>query len=131
MFSRNHEEYTPVASNAPETEETTDTETSEEVVEDEEEPTEEANSSDVDTTALVNNGCIACHSANSVGMEGGNAGPDLSLAYSQTEDKHGKPLDEFLQEPTSAVMSTVIEDNPLTEEQIQAIVDTLEEADDQ
>lgn len=96
-----------------------------------EETAEEANTSDVDTSALVNNGCVACHSVSALGMDGGNAGPDLSLAYSQTEDKHGKPLDEFLQEPTSAVMSTVIEGNPLSDEQIQAIVDTLEEADEQ
>lgn len=73
-------------------------------------------------------GCIACHSIEKLGVKGGTTGPDLSQAYVNVEGKHGKPINEFLKAPTSAVMSTVICGNPLTDEEITKIVDALKVA---
>lgn len=73
-------------------------------------------------------GCLSCHSVSSLDLEGGATGPDLSNAFSGIEAKHGKPLNEFLKEPTSAVMSGVISGSPLTDEEIQQVVEALQEA---
>ncbi len=70
-------------------------------------------------------GCIACHSIENLGVKGGVTGPDLSKAYVNVEGKHGKPINEFLKQPTSAVMSTVIGGNPLTDDEINKIVESL------
>ena len=70
-------------------------------------------------------GCIACHSIENLGLQGGATGPDLSHAYENVEGKHGKPINEFLKEPTSAVMSSVIGGNPLTDDEINKIVESL------
>ncbi|MFO1442129.1 cytochrome C [Bacillus sp. Bva_UNVM-123] len=84
-----------------------------------------------DTTAVAEDnifqtkGCLGCHAVSKLNLQGGVTGPDLSDAYKNVEGKHGKPLDEFLKEPTSAVMSSVIGGNPLTDEEIQQIVDSL------
>lgn len=74
---------------------------------------------------LQQKGCIACHSVSALNIEGGATGPDLSGAYENVEGKHGKTLDEFLKEPTSAVMSGVIGGNPLTEEERAKVVEAL------
>ncbi|MDQ0339073.1 cytochrome c2 [Caldalkalibacillus uzonensis] len=73
-------------------------------------------------------GCLNCHAVSSLGIQGGTAGPDLSDAYYVVEGKHGKKLEEYLQAPSSAVMSGVIESNPLTDEDIEALVSLLKEA---
>lgn len=75
-----------------------------------------------------NKGCIACHAISGLGIKGGATGPDLSNAYGQVEGKHGKPLKDFLKEPTSAVMSGVIGGSPLTDEEINKIVEALKQA---
>lgn len=119
------------ASNDTDTEETNttqETDDNEEVVEEESE-TEEASTSDGDN-ALVRNNCTACHAVSSLNIDGANTGPDLSNAFSSVEGKHGKPIEEFLVEPTSAVMSTVIADSPLSDEELEAVVNALEEADE-
>ncbi|QHS24172.1 cytochrome C [Virgibacillus sp. MSP4-1] len=77
---------------------------------------------------LNRNNCLSCHAVESLGAQGGTTGPDLSNAYNEVENKHGKPLNEFLQEPTSAVMSTVIGDNPLPDKEREAIIETLKKA---
>ncbi|MGM0901462.1 MAG: c-type cytochrome [Bacillota bacterium] len=77
---------------------------------------------------LNTKGCLSCHSVSSLDLEGGATGPDLSQAFTGVEGKHGKPLNEFLKEPTSAVMSSVISGSPLTDEEIQQLVDALQEA---
>ncbi|MDQ0215628.1 cytochrome c551/c552 [Oikeobacillus pervagus] len=73
-------------------------------------------------------GCISCHSVSALNIQGGATGPDLSKAYDNVEGKHGKPIKEFLKVPTSAVMSGVIEGNPLTDEEIEKIVEALKKA---
>lgn len=77
---------------------------------------------------LQSKGCIGCHAVEGAGLQGGATGPDLSQAFNNVEGKHGKPLDEFLKEPTSAVMSTVIAGSPLTDEEISKIVEELKKA---
>lgn len=90
-------------------------------------PAEETAS--VETDNILNSkGCLGCHAVDSLGLKGGATGPDLSKAFENVEGKHGKPIDEFLKEPTSAVMSGVIGSNPLTDEERQQVVDMLKQA---
>jgi cytochrome c551/c552 len=104
--------------------ETTDTKTT----------TEESNNPE-DTEAVAaedslfsTKGCLGCHSVEGLNLKGGATGPDLSQAYNNVEGKHGKPIDQFLKEPTSAVMSGVIGGNPLSDDEITQIVDLLKQA---
>ncbi|MTW87593.1 cytochrome C [Virgibacillus dakarensis] len=77
---------------------------------------------------LSSNNCLSCHAVESLGAKGGTTGPDLSKAYEEVKAKRGKSLEDFLQEPTSAVMSTVIGDNPLKDEEREKIVEALKKA---
>lgn len=74
---------------------------------------------------LVERGCVSCHSTSALNIEGGATGPDLSQSYLNVEQKHGVPIDEFLKNPTSAVMSSVISSDPLTDEELEAVVEAL------
>lgn len=98
----------------------------------EEETAKEDSSEEVavpaEAEALQANNCLSCHAVESLGAEGGASGPDLSDAYKNVKGKHGKELDEFLQEPTSQVMSGVIEGNPLSDEEREQIVEALKKA---
>lgn len=78
--------------------------------------------------ALGRYGCLTCHSVDSMNIKSGNIGPDLSPTFAEIKGKHGKELDEFLREPTSAVMSTVLADDPLEEDEIEQIVEALKKA---
>ena len=91
-----------------------------------EQPAAETVSSD--DNILKSKGCLGCHSVSALNLKGGATGPDLSKAFENVEGKHGKPINEFLKEPTSAVMSGVIGGNPLSEEEISEVVKLLEEA---
>ncbi|KYD32031.1 c-type cytochrome [Parageobacillus toebii] len=77
---------------------------------------------------LKQKGCLSCHSVSKLNLQGGTTGPDLSNAYKEVEGKHGKPIEEFLKAPTSAVMSGVIKSNPLTDEERAAIIQVLKTA---
>ncbi|WP_209124024.1 c-type cytochrome [Alkalihalobacillus sp. BA299] len=77
---------------------------------------------------LNNFGCLSCHAVSGLDLEGGTTGPDLSNAYLNVEGKHGKPLEEYLKEPTSAVMSGVIGSNPMSDEEIDAVISLLKAA---
>jgi cytochrome c551/c552 len=81
-----------------------------------------------DDNLLSTKGCLACHSVEGLNLTGGATGPDLSQAFNNVEGKHGKPIDQFLKEPTSAVMSSVISGNPLTDDEITQLVDLLKDA---
>lgn len=78
--------------------------------------------------ALSRNGCLSCHSVESLDVQGESIGPDLSIAYSGVKGKHGKELDEFLQDPTSAVMATIIADDPLDDDERDEIIKALKKA---
>lgn len=83
----------------------------------------------VDEANILNSkGCLGCHAVDSLGLEGGATGPDLSKAFTDVEGKHGKPIEEFLKEPTSAVMSSVIGGSPLTDEERTQVLDMLKQA---
>lgn len=111
---------------ADDTGDQTESSSQEEIEEDMERPQEEEGEAvPSEAEPLANNNCLSCHAVENLGAPGGTTGPDLSNAYMDTEGKHGKPLDEFLQEPTSAVMSTVIADNPLSDEEREKIVEAL------
>lgn len=73
-------------------------------------------------------GCIQCHSVGSLNIKGGQVGPDLSQAFTTVESKHGKPIEEFLKQPTSAVMSGVLGKDPLTDDQRGQVLDLLKKA---
>jgi len=92
------------------------------------EPAAEQTASGGEENILQTKGCLGCHSVESLNLKGGATGPDLSQAFNNVEGKHGKPVAEFLKEPTSAVMSGVIGGNPLTDEEISSVVKVLEEA---
>lgn len=77
---------------------------------------------------LNKKGCLGCHSVESLNITGGAVGPDLSQAYANVEGKHGKPIEEFLKAPTSAVMSGVIGKNPLSDEERKQVLDLLKQA---
>lgn len=83
----------------------------------------------VDSDNILNSkGCLGCHAVDKLGLDGGATGPDLSKAFTEVEGKHGKSLDEFLKEPTSAVMSSVIGGSPLTDEERAQVLDMLKQA---
>lgn len=88
-------------------------------------PAPEATAVSAEAEIFQQKGCIACHSIENLGVKGGATGPDLSQAYVNVEGKHGKPINEFLKQPTSAVMSSVIGGNPLTDDEINKIVESL------
>lgn len=94
------------------------------------EPTE-GDSVPSEAEPIANNNCLSCHAVEALAAPGGTTGPDLSNAYNDVPNKHGKSLDEFLQEPTSAVMTSVIEGNPLPEEERKKIVEALKKAAEQ
>jgi cytochrome c551/c552 len=77
---------------------------------------------------LAKRGCLGCHSVGSLDLKGGQVGPDLSQAFTTVEGKHGKPIQEFLKQPTSAVMSGVLGDKPLTDDERNQVLDLLKKA---
>ncbi|MCM3567126.1 cytochrome C [Neobacillus mesonae] len=81
-----------------------------------------------DDNILNKRGCLGCHAVESLNLKGGAVGPDLSKAFINVEGKHGKPIEEFLKQPTSAVMSGVIGKNPLTDDERKQVLDVLKEA---
>ncbi|MGO4888461.1 c-type cytochrome [Anaerobacillus sp. MEB173] len=93
------------------------------------EPTEvatEGESIPEEARAIRDFGCLQCHRVSTVGMGEAMTGPDLSDAFNVVEGKHGKSIEEYLKEPTTAVMSSVMDTVTLSDEQIQAIVDALQ-----
>lgn len=95
------------------------------------EATEATATASGEESILQSKGCIGCHAVEGLDLQGGATGPDLSQAFNNVEGKHGKPLNEFLKEPTSAVMSTVIAGSPLTDDEITQIVAELKKASEQ
>ncbi len=94
-----------------------------------EEKQKEPETASADEANILNSkGCLGCHAVDKLGLKGGATGPDLSKAFTEVEGKHGKPIDEFLKEPTSAVMSSVIGGSPLTDEERTQVLDMLKQA---
>ncbi|GHH97995.1 cytochrome C [Neobacillus kokaensis] len=115
------------ASNEPQTAQADNSQTSaakEESTDTKETKTVSAN----DDNILNKRGCLGCHAVETLNLKGGATGPDLSKAFINVEGKHGKPIEEFLKEPTSAVMSGVIGGNPLTDEERKQVLEVLKDA---
>ncbi|ETI67673.1 cytochrome c family protein [Neobacillus vireti] len=87
-----------------------------------------ATSSANEDNILNQKGCLGCHSVEALNIKGGAVGPDLSQAFVNVEGKHGKPIQEFLKQPTSAVMSGVISKSPLTDDERKQVLDLLKQA---
>ena len=77
---------------------------------------------------FVQRGCVQCHSVKALNIQGGAVGPDLSKAYTEVEAKHGIPIEQFLRKPNSAVMSGVLGNKPLTDEEYNAVLTALKAA---
>lgn len=77
---------------------------------------------------FIQRGCVTCHSVSALNIQGGSTGPDLSQAYVNVEGKHGVPIEEFLKKPTSAVMSGVLGNKPLTDDERAAVIAALKAA---
>ncbi len=90
--------------------------------------TETTPTASAEDSILQQKGCLSCHAVSKLDLAGGATGPDLSQAFVNVEGKHGKPINEFLKEPTSAVMSSVISGSPLTDEEINEVVELLKQA---
>lgn len=73
-------------------------------------------------------GCLGCHSVATLNLHAGQVGPDLSHAYVEVKDKHGMPIEQFLTKPNSAVMSGVLGNNPLTDDQRKQVLEILKKA---
>ena len=104
------------------------TEPTQETTETEDQKKEPETASVDEANILSSKGCLGCHAVDKLGLDGGVTGPDLSKAFTEVEGKHGKSLDEFLKEPTSAVMSSVIGGSPLTDEERTQVLDMLKQA---
>lgn len=89
---------------------------------------QQGDASDNEGRIFVQRGCISCHSVSALNTQGGATGPDLSQAYVNVEGKHGLPIEEYLKNPTSAVMASVLGENPLTEDELKAVVEALKAA---
>jgi mono/diheme cytochrome c family protein len=128
LFGGEESEKTPTkdVSQTEETTEQDDKETAE--TESNEAETETSDPISAEAEILTSKNCLSCHAVSSLNLAGGATGPDLSDAYLEVEGKHGKPLNEFLKDPTSAVMASVISGNPLSDEEINQIVDVLKVA---
>lgn len=81
-----------------------------------------------DAEIFTKRGCVACHSVSALNVTGGVTGPDLSKAFVNVADKHGMPIDDFLKKPNSAVMSSVLGGNPLTDDERAQVLAALQAA---
>jgi mono/diheme cytochrome c family protein len=77
---------------------------------------------------FIQRGCVQCHSVKALNIQGGAVGPDLSKAYAEVQSKHGISIQDFLKKPNSAVMSGVLGDKPLTDEEYNAVLAGLKAA---
>ncbi|MDQ0253298.1 mono/diheme cytochrome c family protein [Evansella vedderi] len=89
------------------------------------ETTEEPREIPTEAIALQGNGCVACHAVETLNLDGPATGPDLSNAYTIVEAKHGKSIEEYLQNPTTAVMASVMDGHPLSDEALESVVEAL------
>ncbi|MEH7436156.1 cytochrome C [Neobacillus drentensis] len=106
----------------------TETKATTETKEESTEAKETSSASVSEDNILNKKGCLGCHSVEALNLKGGAVGPDLSQAFVNVEGKHGKPIEEFLKQPTSAVMSGVIGKSPLTDDERKQVLDLLKQA---
>ena len=81
---------------------------------------------------FVSKGCPQCHSISALGVKSpAEVGPDLTLAYSDVQNRFGVKLEEFLHNPTGTmqvVLSSCIQLSPAERDSIIHILKGLHEA---
>ena len=78
---------------------------------------------------FVKNNCFICHSVSSFGIKSASQiGPDLSDAVTDVQSRFGRPLDEFLMEPTGTMSVVLATQIPLTTEQRKQAIELLKVA---
>lgn len=77
---------------------------------------------------FIEKGCTGCHAVSALQVDGSQMGADLSTAYNHVEGKFGIPIEQYLKEPNSAVMSGVMAGNPLTDEELERVIEGLRKA---
>jgi mono/diheme cytochrome c family protein len=72
--------------------------------------------------------CTQCHKVSAYGIEGGETGPDLSIAWTDVQDRFGVPLDKFMKSPTGTMQVVLGSMIKLTPAERDGIVKLLKEA---
>jgi hypothetical protein len=80
---------------------------------------------------FLRKGCPTCHSITGVGIKSSSEiGPDLTLAYTDVQDRFGVTLEEFLPNPTGTmqmVLSQLITLTPVERDSVIHILKQLHE----
>lgn len=81
-----------------------------------------------DASILREKGCVQCHKAGALGVEGGEMGPDLSEAATNVPGKFDMTLAAFLKNPTGTMKTVLDNQIHLTDAERAQIVALLEKA---
>jgi hypothetical protein len=75
---------------------------------------------------FVKKGCFTCHAVTSLGIDSAaKIGPDLSIAVTDVQSRFGRPLDDFLMDPTGTMAVVLSTQIPLTTEERQQAIALL------
>jgi cytochrome c2 len=75
---------------------------------------------------FVKKGCFTCHAVTSLGIDSASKiGPDLSIAVTDVQSRFGRPLDDFLMDPTGTMAVVLSTQIPLTTEERQQAIALL------
>lgn len=77
---------------------------------------------------FVEKNCTQCHKVSAYGISGSMSGPDLSIAWTDVQERFGVPLDTFMKKPTGTMQFVLGSMITLTPEERDGIVDLLKEA---
>lgn len=92
-------------------------------------------SADPRAALFIGKGCPQCHSISALGVKSpAEVGPDLTLAYSDVQNRFGVKLEEFLNAPTGTmqmVLGQMIQLTPAERDSIIHILKRLHEADEE
>ena len=79
---------------------------------------------------FVEKNCTQCHKVSAYGIAGAEAGPDLSIAWTDVKDRYGVSLDAFMKKPTGTMQFVLSSMIKLTPEERDDIVTLLKDAHD-
>jgi mono/diheme cytochrome c family protein len=77
---------------------------------------------------FVEKNCTQCHQVSAYGIEGGETGPDLSIAWTDVQDRFGVTLDKFMKSPTGTMQVVLGSMVKLSPAERDGIVKLLKEA---
>lgn len=72
--------------------------------------------------------CTQCHKVSAYGIDGGETAPDLSIAWTDVQDRFGVSLDTFMKKPTGTMQVVLGSMITLTPAERDGIVKLLKEA---